>query len=91
MTSIHKCTYVNVAEKPLEGNIYSNDYYAKNKYQTKLHPQKHEKKKKQFKKKQNRTIKTKHKATNEQQKTQFLCVFLLHCFQLLVKGHVLNP
>lgn len=46
MTSIHKCTYVNVAEKPLEGNIYSNDYYAKNKYQTKLHPQKHEKKKK---------------------------------------------
>lgn len=43
MTFIHKCMYVNVAEKPLEGNIYSNDYYAKNKYQTKLHPQKHEK------------------------------------------------
>lgn len=52
--------YVNIAEKPLEGKISSNDYYAKNKYQTRLNPHKHKNEKRIFfKKKKTKTEQSK--------------------------------
>lgn len=86
MTSIHKCTYVNVAEKPLEGNIYSNDYYAKNKYQTKLHPQKHEKKKNNLKRNKTEQSKQSTKLQMSSRKHNFFVSFYYIVFSYWLRA-----